>query len=113
MQSIENNRVLFKKEVQLNVDIGLPGVNFVLGDSFRLNQILNNFLSNAAKFTARGEVELRVRVGEKKRDKFEVKFRIRDTGIGMSKDTLKRLFQPFEQALNTLCVNLFLEFLSK
>jgi CheY-like chemotaxis protein len=102
MQSVESTRVLFKKEVDLSVDIGLPGVNFVLGDSFRLNQILNNFLSNASKFTSEGEVELKVRLGQKKENNFEVKFTVRDTGIGMSNSTVSKLFKPFEQADSSL-----------
>jgi PAS domain S-box-containing protein len=67
------------------------------GDSGRLLQILVNFLGNAVKFTEQGEVALSVadiaRIGEK----HVLRFEVRDTGIGMSKATIKQLFRPFSQ----------------
>lgn len=114
MQCVESNRVLFKKGVNFNVEISLPGVNFVFGDSRRMTQIINNFISNAAKFTEKGEVEFSVSVGEKnqKTKEFFVYFQVSDTGIGMSNAALKKIFQPFVQVplsmpntplLNLLC----------
>jgi signal transduction histidine kinase/HPt (histidine-containing phosphotransfer) domain-containing protein len=65
----------------------------VLGDGQRLRQILVNLLSNAVKFTAQGIVALRVI----RQDAWHV-FEVRDTGIGMTKEQMARMFQPFEQA---------------
>ena len=65
---------------------------WVVGDGLRLSQILLNLLSNALKFTAKGEVGLRItRCGE------EIHFMVSDTGIGMNPEQLARLFLPFEQ----------------
>ena len=63
-------------------------------DHQRLTQILLNLLSNAAKFTENGDIDLTV---ERNGDGW-VRFAIRDTGIGMSAEQVKRLFEPFVQA---------------
>lgn len=73
-------------------DPSLPDV--VLGDSHRLSQILTNLLSNAVKFTPQGSVSLRVKNMHNSRD---IVFEVQDTGAGMSRDTLDRLFFPFER----------------
>jgi PAS domain S-box-containing protein len=66
---------------------------WVSGDPLRLKQILVNLLSNAVKFTKAGEVRVEVaRAGE------DTRFRIIDTGIGMTPEQVARLFRPFEQA---------------
>lgn len=65
----------------------------VLGDELRITQVLSNFLSNAVKFTDRGQVSVEV-----SRDAEGVLFAVRDTGIGFSEDVGQRLFNRFEQA---------------
>ncbi|AFL74100.1 PAS domain S-box protein [Thiocystis violascens] len=62
-------------------------------DGLRLTQILGNLLSNAIKFTSEGSVSLAV-----SRDRDSLLFRVSDTGIGMTEDQVRGLFQPFEQA---------------
>ncbi len=69
----------------------------VNGDVTRLRQILLNLLSNAVKFTETGEVVLTVSVGAQG-DATELRFAVRDTGIGLSAAGLSRLFQSFSQA---------------
>ena len=71
----------------------------VFCDKLRLNQILLNLMSNAIKYTnPGGTVSLRVQQKPcKKEDYAEFVFRVRDTGIGMSKEFLKVVFQPFER----------------
>ncbi len=71
----------------------------IICDSLRLNQILLNLLSNAMKFTAPGgSICVRiVETPEKDGDKTIYEFRVKDTGIGMSEEFQKRLFEPFEQ----------------
>jgi light-regulated signal transduction histidine kinase (bacteriophytochrome)/FixJ family two-component response regulator len=66
-------------------------------DPLRLRQILGNLLSNALKFTAAGEVTVRVDLVELASAP-GLRFRVRDTGIGMSADVMSRLFAPFMQA---------------
>jgi signal transduction histidine kinase/CheY-like chemotaxis protein len=68
------------------------------GDPGRLRQILLNLMSNALKFTARGEVVLTVSLAGAADDSVTVRFEIQDTGIGLSLETQGRLFQPFSQA---------------
>ena len=73
-----------------------PG--WLVGDALRLRQILSNLCDNAVKFTARGDVELVVRVLERDAHRVLMEFVVRDQGIGMDKATVARLFQPFTQA---------------
>jgi PAS domain S-box-containing protein len=63
-------------------------------DSMRLSQIITNLLSNAIKFTNKGSIELTISKVRTNRYKFKVK----DTGIGISKEQQEKLFKPFEQA---------------
>lgn len=83
-----------QKHLMLNYEapVNLPGVIRV--DEKRLRQVLLNLLTNAIKFTDRGEVTLSVRTVADARLRFEV----RDTGIGVSPDRFEAIFQPFEQA---------------
>lgn len=67
------------------------------GDPTRLRQILTNLLSNAVKFTDRGEIEISVSSRNLEDANHEIHFAVRDTGIGISKDEINRLFQPFTQ----------------
>lgn len=70
----------------------------VLGDPLRLKQILINLLGNAVKFTpAEGEVRLLVHLLEEKQETATFSFSVSDTGLGMSREQLGKLFTPFEQ----------------
>jgi two-component system sensor histidine kinase/response regulator len=68
------------------------------GDSSRLRQILLNLLSNAVKFTDKGEVSLEVARINETDEKINLRFSVRDTGIGIPEDVQKTLFQSFTQA---------------
>ena len=68
------------------------------GDPLRLGQILTNFVNNAIKFTERGEIGLNIELLERTGDKVQLKFSVRDTGIGMTREQAAKLFQPFSQA---------------
>src|SRR5438105_4579134 len=70
----------------------------LLGDPFRLGQILTNFVNNAIKFTERGEIGLNIDLLERTGEKVQLKFSVRDTGIGMTREQAAKLFQPFSQA---------------
>ena len=69
----------------------------VIGDVTRLRQILANLLGNAVKFTEKGEVVLAISSLSREPGKIELNFAVRDTGIGISKDRMGRLFRSFSQ----------------
>lgn len=86
-----------KKNLDLLVDVDhIPIV--VKGDSVRFGQILLNLMSNAVKFTQEGSVKIVSRIIEQTLNHIRLRFEIVDTGIGMSKDQMKHLFQDFVQA---------------
>ncbi|MEO8202839.1 MAG: ATP-binding protein [Betaproteobacteria bacterium] len=78
----------------------LPERSRYRGDSLRLRQVLANLLGNALKFTEAGRIEFGVRELDPRPGDARtwVLFTVQDTGIGMSAETLARLFQPFTQA---------------
>ncbi|RVU02649.1 response regulator [Mucilaginibacter limnophilus] len=83
-------------EFMLEVAPDVP-VNIMV-DSLRLNQVLMNLLSNAIKFTKKGYVKLSVKVLERKSEDVKLEFCVSDSGIGIAKDNLDRIFDSFEQA---------------
>jgi len=68
------------------------------GDPGKFRQVLVNLLSNAAKFTERGELELSIEVQEETENEITILSKIRDTGIGLPKDKLESIFEAFKQA---------------
>lgn len=82
-------------EFILNVPQDVP--RNLVGDPFRLQQILVNLVGNAVKFTEKGEIELKIDLTNKSPG-VELRFSVRDTGIGMSKGQIEKLFEPFSQA---------------
>lgn len=97
--AIMKMRVQQKKlSLQVVFDENLP--TYILADEKRLRQILINLVGNAVKFTPAGSVTLRVRRVEQNSldlDKAAVMFEVVDTGIGMTAEDLKKIFDPFEQ----------------
>ena len=77
------------------IDANVPGV--ILGDPTRLRQILVNLLSNAVKFTEKGEVKVQVSSTSHDHEHHEIRFSIKDTGIGIPADKMGRLFLSFSQ----------------
>ena len=76
--------------------------NDVLIDPLRFKQVLSNLVSNAIKFTERGQVKIRVEVfATEMPQQVEMKLVVEDTGIGISRDDQLRLFEPFSQADNS------------
>ncbi|MCP4159912.1 MAG: PAS domain S-box protein [Deltaproteobacteria bacterium] len=87
-----------KKEVELflNVDDNVPTV--LLGDPVRVSQVFNNLLSNAAKFTEKGEIEITAKTIVKHAKTITLECVVKDTGIGMTDEQASKLFQKFSQA---------------
>lgn len=75
----------------------LPVKFLVDGDPYRLTQMLNNLLGNAVKFTNEGRISLEVSLMEEKEQSVIVKIEIRDTGIGIHKERLEQIFDPYTQ----------------
>ncbi|MCP5364579.1 MAG: response regulator [Hyphomicrobiales bacterium] len=71
-----------------------------LGDEQRLSQVLINLVSNAITFTEKGQVTLLSEVVEQVDDTVRIRFAVRDTGIGISKDRQEQIFEPFYQIDN-------------
>jgi CheY-like chemotaxis protein len=69
----------------------------VFGDPGRLRQILTNLIGNAIKFTEKGEVLIRVNLDEESNTSATVRFSVSDTGIGIPKDRMDRLFKSFPE----------------
>ena len=82
---------------EVNLDHRLQGKK-VLTDPVRLNQVLNNLVSNAFKFTERGKVALSIRLAGVNAGNMMIQFSVDDTGIGISADELQRILSPFSQA---------------
>lgn len=85
-----------EKGLILNYQIGSEVPSLVMGDSTRLNQILLNLTGNAIKFTEKGKITISL-----KKENDQLKFSVKDTGIGIDKDKLDTVFQAFEQAKTT------------
>lgn len=86
-----------KKNLTFILDAEQASEHAVVGDAFRLRQILYNLLGNAIKFTTRGFIRLSVRTSEAEKH-VDCTFEITDTGIGIFPDELERIFNQFEQA---------------
>ncbi|MCB1179669.1 MAG: response regulator, partial [Leptospiraceae bacterium] len=70
----------------------------LFSDEIRISQVLLNFLSNSIKFTDSGKIELNIQILETTDSEVLIKFTVKDTGIGVSEENLKKLFKPFTQA---------------
>ncbi|ACU02807.1 MULTISPECIES: response regulator [Pedobacter] len=85
-----------KLDLKLALDSELP--KMILADSLRLNQILMNLIGNAIKFTHQGSVTLKVEILNRKGNNLQLRFSVADTGIGIAKENIDKIFETFEQA---------------
>lgn len=86
------------KGLELLTDVSHKVPRYIKGDSMRLRQVLTNLVSNAIKFTERGEVLIRVGLEAESADHIIIRFSVVDTGIGISLENQERIFAPFTQA---------------
>ncbi|GAB6178341.1 hypothetical protein JCM16814_32320 [Desulfobaculum senezii] len=84
------------KDVELLIDFAHDVPDHVVGDDTRLRQILLNLVSNAIKFTAHGDILLRVR-HTMHNDRLRIDVSVSDTGIGIAPDRIAHIFESFEQ----------------
>ena len=82
--------------IKFNISEQVP--DELIGDSFRIKQILSNLIGNAAKFTHKGKIEINVMLnGPMTKTQVELMISVEDTGIGIPKDKLNALFESFNQ----------------
>ena len=91
------NQQTTNKGLDFTVTVNTQVPRFVETDSLRLQQILNNLMSNAVKFTSSGQINLRIDWLKSSSCNY-LNFEIEDSGIGMDSQTVKKLFRPFAQA---------------
>ncbi|MDJ0654473.1 MAG: ATP-binding protein [Xanthomonadales bacterium] len=91
-KSAERKKVALQTRIESNVRVA------VRGDPVRLRQVLTNLVSNAVKFTEKGKVHVTISSCAETPSEYRLRFRIRDTGVGMDQATIGKLFQPFTQA---------------
>jgi len=86
-----------EKNLELTVLIHHDAPIVLKGDPGRLRQVLTNLIGNAIKFTPSGEVEVEVAAVRVEIDQAELRFSVRDTGVGISSEAQRTLFVPFTQ----------------
>ncbi len=87
-----------EKKLELICRIAPEIPDLLRGDAKSIKQILMNLINNAIKFTETGEIEVDVRLLSRVQDRLQLRFAVRDTGIGISPDVQQQLFIPFAQA---------------
>lgn len=87
------------REKGLNFLITIQGIipEFLLGDHFRLNQVLINVIGNAIKFTEKGSVTMTISAKAKQDQQYDIEIEVADTGIGIEEKNLKHIFESFNQ----------------
>ncbi|UJP05223.1 MAG: response regulator [Nitrosomonas sp.] len=104
VKSIEDTMVMFsqpadEKNLELIAQFAPPNRSFMVrGDPFRLRQVISNLLNNAIKFTARGEIVVRVKLLAETETTMKLGISVEDTGIGIAPEFHEKIFQHFAQA---------------
>lgn len=87
-----------EKNIELLGDVDSTIPHIVIGDESRLIQVLVNLMGNAVKFTSEGEVVLKAEIEQQKGKNLTIHFSIEDSGIGIPKNKLEKIFESFTQA---------------
>lgn len=86
----KNIELIFSNDVQIQKSL--------IGDPLRLRQVLLNLLNNAIKFTEKGEILVETQLAGQNEEEIKIRFSVKDTGIGIDPSKMEMLFQPFQQA---------------
>ncbi|GHC56373.1 ATP-binding protein [Ulvibacter litoralis] len=85
-------------DLEANLDAQIP--NVVIGDQYRLNQILSNLIGNAVKFTQKGKITISVAITANTEEEIVLNFKVEDTGVGIDSANLEKIFDSFYQVEN-------------
>lgn len=96
VKNIVNNR-MGNKEVEFTIDISPDVPQKLYGDNVRIHQIMINILTNAVKFTNKGQVHLKIECQRQDGETVLLKVSVSDTGMGIKKEDLDKLFHSFQQ----------------
>jgi len=103
-QNLQASNIIKAREngtdINLIIDTRLP--EFLVGDPLRLGQVINNLLSNAAKFTKNGLITFGIKVNAVEDETVHLHFSIEDTGVGIAKQDLGRIFESFTQTSSSV-----------
>ncbi len=99
-----NSHVFIAKEKNINLKCHVDNriSSFHKGDPLRLQQILSNLISNAIKFTTEGKIEIRCELEKDLGHSSQLRFKVQDTGIGISPENQSKVFESFKQENNTI-----------
>jgi signal transduction histidine kinase/CheY-like chemotaxis protein len=87
-----------EKGLDLSIDLKSDVPNKLIGDPFRLRQVISNLVSNAVKFTEKGSIVIGVSLMESYKSQVNLHFTVEDTGIGIPRDRVKEIFGSYTQA---------------
>ncbi len=87
-------------QVQLNIDNNIP--TMLKGDSLRMGQIITNLVSNAIKFTNNGSITVELKLLKEEAETYQIYFSVTDTGVGIAKENLGKIFNSFTQASSSI-----------
>ena len=87
-----------EKGLKLHIDIRHDVPNKLIGDPFRLRQVISNLVSNAVKFTEKGKIVISATLMESFKSHVNILFTVEDTGIGIPRDRIKEIFGSYTQA---------------
>ncbi len=92
------NTLIIDKNVKLEVDIDTQIPEVIVGDPSKLSQVLLNLIGNSIKFVEKGDICLKITQNKRIKKQHVLTFEISDTGIGISEENLKHIFDSFRQA---------------